>query len=164
MHRSPRRSRSWATTVFVGAASGVAGGFARLGWEVPFPPRTPEREATDPPQTLLEQVGFSPEFTHHAVTVAGHDVPVVSLGVHFAFSVGTAVTYDLVAQRWPKITFGRGTGYGIFVWGATHVVLMSLTHTVPAPWKRPISEHLSEFFGHALWMWTTDAVRRQLRP
>lgn len=115
MHRIPRRPRSWATTVFVGVASGVAGGIAKLGWEVPFPPRTPEREATNPPQTMLEQVGFSPDFTHRTVTVAGHTIPVVSLGVHFAFSVGAAVMYAVVAERWPKITVGRGTGYGVFV-------------------------------------------------
>lgn len=164
MARSSHGKHRLIAVAVAGAAAGVFGGFAKLGWEVPFPPRTPQREETNPPQKMLQQVGFSPEFTHRTLTVSGHEIPVVSLTVHFAFSVGAAVTYAVAAQQSPVITTGRGTAFGVAVWGATHIGLMTLTGTVPPPSQRPVNEHLSEFFGHAFWMWTTDAALRQLLP
>ncbi len=35
---------------------GLLSGIVKLGWEVMFPPRTPERNATNPPQELLQQL------------------------------------------------------------------------------------------------------------
>lgn len=34
--------------------------------------------------------------------------------------------------------------------------------TVPAPWDQPWQEHVSEFFGHIIWMWSIEIVRRDL--
>ena len=57
----------------------------KLGWEVMFPPRTPERNATNPPQELLQQLGFSSEFTHQTYTFSNMELPWVSFIVHFSF-------------------------------------------------------------------------------
>ena len=47
--------------VLVGLIAGIFSGIIKFGWEVPFPPRTPERNSTNPPQALLEQIfGMSP--------------------------------------------------------------------------------------------------------
>ena len=35
----------------VGAVAGLVSGLVKLGWENILPPRTPERDATNPPQT-----------------------------------------------------------------------------------------------------------------
>ena len=45
--------------ILIGMICGVVCSFSKLGWEVPFPPRTPARDETNPPQQLLQQVGFS---------------------------------------------------------------------------------------------------------
>lgn len=144
-----------------GIAAGLVGGMVKLGWEQVFPPRTPERDATNPPQTMLEQLGCSPEFTHRTITISGRDVPIVSLGMHFGFSLSAVIGYCLIGQRFPRITAARGTAYGVGVWFATHIVVMSVTRTVPPPSGRPLNEHLSEFFGHAAWMCSADVVRRE---
>ncbi|WP_370513934.1 hypothetical protein [Corynebacterium sp. zg331] len=34
---------------------------------------------------------------------------------------------------------------------------------VPAPWDRLLGEHASERFGHIVWMWSIEIVRRDLR-
>lgn len=34
---------------------------------------------------------------------------------------------------------------------------------VPAPWNQPFGEHFSEFFGHIVWTWSIEIVRRDLR-
>ncbi len=59
-------------------ASWPLSGIVKLGWEVMFPPRTPERNATNPPQELLQQLGFSSEFTHQTYTFSNMELPWVS--------------------------------------------------------------------------------------
>lgn len=51
-----------------GTAAGLISGLVKLGWEDVLPPRTPERNATNPPQRLLEQLGMSPNLTHSTYT------------------------------------------------------------------------------------------------
>ncbi len=41
--------------IYAGIIGGLLSGIVELGWEVIFPPRTPERNATNPPQELLQQ-------------------------------------------------------------------------------------------------------------
>ena len=31
------------------------------------------------------------------------------------------------------------------------------------PWDQPFGEHFSEFFGHIIWMWSIEVVRRDMR-
>ena len=42
--------------IYAGIIGGLLSGIVKLGWEVMFPPRTPERNATNPPQELLQQL------------------------------------------------------------------------------------------------------------
>lgn len=143
--------------------AGLLSGIVKLGWEVPFPPRSPERNATNPPQALLELLGMSPESTHATYTVLGNHMPVVSFLVHFSFSIACAILYCAVAEYWPKIKLWQGAAFGILVWFGFHVLLMPVLGVVPAPWHQPMAEHLSEFFGHIVWMWSIEVVRRDLR-
>ena len=90
--------RRLGTAAFVGIIAGIFGGIVKFGWEVPFPPRTPERNATNPPQALLEMFGFSPEITHQTYSYLGNDLPYMSFIVHFAFSIFFGVLYSVVAE------------------------------------------------------------------
>ena len=61
-----------------GTAAGLISGLVKLGWEDVLPPRTPERNATNPPQRLLEQLGMSPNLTHSTYTYSDQEMPWVS--------------------------------------------------------------------------------------
>ena len=115
--------------IYAGIIGGLLSGIVKLGWEVMFPPRTPERNATNPPQELLQQLGFSSEFTHQTYTFSNMELPWVRFIVHFSFSIVIAI-------------------------------IMPIMHTVPAVWDQPFQEHLSEFFGHIVWMMTIELVRQ----
>ncbi|KQB83854.1 YagU family protein [Corynebacterium oculi] len=167
-HVSPRTitepaRRRLGTALWVGIVAGFFSGIVKFGWEVPFPPRTPERNATNPPQALLELLGMSPEATHATYSYLGNQLPYVSFILHFAFAISFAVLYCLVAEYWPAIKMWQGAVFGVVIFVAFHVVLMPLIGVVPAPWDQPAAEHFSEFFGHIVWMWSIEIVRRDLR-
>ena len=48
-----RARRHPEVAALVGVVAGIFSAIVKFGWEVPFPPRTPERNATNPPQQLL---------------------------------------------------------------------------------------------------------------
>ena len=68
--------------------------------KVPFPPRTPARNATNPPQELLQQLGVSPETSHTTIGFNGNELPIYSFAVHFDFAVFFALLYCLAAERY----------------------------------------------------------------
>ncbi|KAB7653306.1 DUF1440 domain-containing protein [Sutterella seckii] len=149
--------------LLLGLVAGIVVAFAKFGWEVPFPPRTPLRDATNPPQELLQQLGFSFEFTHTTYEYSGNPRPIVSFVVHFGFSIFFAMLYCCIAEYWAGIKKFQGALYGIILYFAFHVVIMPLMGTVPAPWDQPFAEHFSEFFGHAFCFWLMEVVRRDMR-
>ncbi len=59
----------------VGAVAGLVSGLVKLGWENILPPRTPERDATNPPQTFLQQHGLTAAQTHATYTYSDHQIP-----------------------------------------------------------------------------------------
>lgn len=162
MSTNPRRRRI-PQALAAGVIAGIVSAIVKFGWEVPLPPRTPERNATNPPQELLQQLGFSEEFTHQTYTYLGNHLPWVSFIVHFLFSIGFAVGYAIIAEYYPQIKKGQGVLFGVGVWLAFHVIIMPAMGTVPAPWEQPFGEHFSELLGHAAWMWVIEIVRRDLR-
>ncbi|MBE6483178.1 MAG: DUF1440 domain-containing protein [Actinomycetaceae bacterium] len=155
--------RNFRVAFLVGLIAGVFSAIVKFGWEVPFPPRTPERNATNPPQQILEQLGFSSDFTHTTIGFNGNELPIISFIIHFGFSIFFALLYCLVAEKYPQIKLWQGAAFGLFLWIFFHVVLMPAIGTVPAPWDQPFEEHLSEALGHMVWMWSIEIVRRDLR-
>lgn len=155
--------RRLGVAVLVGVIAGFFSAIVKFGWEVPFPPRTPERNATNPPQVLLEQLGMTPAQSHTMVVFNGNELPIYSFIIHFSFAIVFAIFYCLVAEYFPRIKLWQGAAFGLFLWVAFHVVVMPLMGTAPAPWDQPWEEHFSEALGHALWMWSIEIVRRDLR-
>ncbi|UXR68915.1 DUF1440 domain-containing protein [Staphylococcus sp. IVB6246] len=139
---------------------GVISGIVKLGWEVMLPPRTPERNATNPPQELLQKFGFSHDFTHMTYQFSEQSMPWVSFIIHFSFSVAVALIYILLVKRYAKVAMGYGSVFGIVVWIGFHLILMPLMHVVPSMFDQPFHEHVSEFLGHIVWMMVIELVRR----
>lgn len=156
--------RRYKLAALLGLITGIIGGFIKLGWEIPFPPRTPDRNLTNPPQELAQQLGFSHDFTHATVSFNGNEVEYISLFMHFGFSIFFGgLVYCVVAEKYPQIKLWQGVAYGLFIWFAWHVVLMPALGTIPAPWDQPWEEWFSEITGHAAWMWVIELTRRDLR-
>lgn len=160
--RTPFSKLLW-QSVWYGFVGGMLSGFVKLGWEILLPPRSPERNATNPPQTLLQQFGVPKEVTHAYFTYSDQKVLYVSLIIHFGFSIVVAILYCLAAEYWKKTTLWQGAAMGAAVWVAFHLIIMPLMGTVPAPWNQPFSEHLSEFLGHVVWGWAIEVVRRSMK-
>lgn len=163
MATTPVNRRRYPAALAAGVLAGAISAIFKFGWEVPLPPRTAARNATNPPQELLQQLGFTQHFTHLTYTYNGWQLPYVSFIIHFAFSIGFAVLYALVAERWPRIKLWQGAAFGFAVWVGFHLVLMPLMGTVPAPWHQPFAEHFSECLGHIGWAWVIELTRRDLR-
>lgn len=155
--------RHYRVAVLVGLIAGAFSAIVKFGWEVPFPPRTPERNAVNPPQTLLEQIGFPESISRATVHFNGWDLPISSFVVHFGFAIFFGVLYCVVAERYPAIKLWQGAAFGFALWILFHVIVMPLMGTVPAPWDQPWQEHFSEAFGHVIWLWSIEIVRRDLR-
>lgn len=161
--QTPPQNRRYALAVLLGLIGGLFSAIVKFGWEVPFPPRTPERNATNPPQTLLEQLGMSPDAAHTMVVFNGNELPIYSFIIHFSFSIAFALIYCLVAERYTAITLWQGAAFGLAVWVVFHLILMPAMGTIPAPWDQPWQEWASEAGGHVIWMWSIELVRRDLR-
>ncbi|SUK64842.1 integral membrane protein [Staphylococcus aureus] len=146
--------------IYTGIIGGLLSGIVKLGWEVMFPPRTPERNATNPPQELLQQLGFSSEFTHQTYTFSNMELPWVSFIVHFSFSIVIAIIYCILVKKYAYLAMGQGAVFGIVIWVLFHLIIMPIMHTVPAVWDQPFQEHISELFGHVVWMMTIELVRQ----
>ncbi|WP_125681631.1 DUF1440 domain-containing protein [Levilactobacillus yonginensis] len=144
--------------VIAGGAAGVISGLVKLGWENVLPPRTEERDATNPPQTLLEQFGVPKTVTHATYHYSGHELPWVSYVIHFGFSTTFAVLYQIIGEKIPAVKKDAGTWFGLAIWVAFHLGIMPAMGTVPAAKDQPKTEHVSEALGHIVWMVTNDLV------
>lgn len=145
-------------SIWYGFISGMISGMVKIGWEALLPPRTSARNATNPPQRMLEQFGVSSSLTH-AYVLYSRDQKVYwfSLILHFSFSIFFAALFIFIAQYWPFIALWQGAAYGIIIWVVWHIILLPIMKTIPVPWKQPFAEHFSEFFGHIVWAWSIAA-------
>lgn len=151
----------------IGILAGVFGAIVKWGWEVPFPPRNPlvffpvdAGERVTPPKIFLEQLGLPTDWSY---VFSGMDMPLSIFIVHTLFSVVFGVMYCVIAEYWPRIKMWQGAVFGFFVYLFAHVIVMPLLHHVPPLVEIPFDEHLSEIFGHIVWLWGMEVVRRDIR-
>lgn len=141
--------------VFIGLIAGMISGMVKIGWEAILPPRTKERDETNPPQRLLQQMGMPRKWTHAYVHYSSDQkVYFVALILHFSFSVAFAILFVFLNQLFPIVSLWQGSIYGIVIWIIFHIIIMPATKTVPTALNQPFSEHFSEFFGHIVWSWS----------
>lgn len=146
------------TYAAAGAVAGLVSGLVKLGWEALLPPRTPERDETNPPQEYLQQHGLSYDQTHATYRYNGHDIPWVSLLMHFTFSSSLGAAYAVAGHYLPIVKMGQGTMFGLATWAGAHLVALPMQGTIPSAKDQPMEEHASEALGHMVWNWTNNEM------
>jgi putative membrane protein len=67
-----------------------------------------------------------------------------------------------LVEFFPIVAIGMGVGFGLAIWVGAHLIVMPWMVTPPT-WKLPLSEDLSEFFGHAVWGFVIEVFRHDFR-
>jgi putative membrane protein len=157
-NKNPITAKVFWKSVWYGIIVGIFSGWVKMGWENLFPPRTPARNAINPPQHMAQQLGFPDDLIFGTVTYNGNQIMPFTLLLHFTFAIVFSFLFILLIQNWKQVSMGQGVVYGLVLWVLWHIILMPLFGTTPAPWDRPFEEHFSECLGHAVWGWSIAIV------
>lgn len=91
---------------------------------------------------------------------------IMELGVgvtHIIFSIVFAVGYCVVAEVFPKIKLWQGLLAGALAQLFVHMISFPLMGLTPPLLELPWYENVSEIFGHLVWFWSIEIIRRDLR-
>jgi putative membrane protein len=146
------------TAIWAGLVGGCLASFTKWGVETILPARRPDRPS--PPVEMLKSLGLHADAMTYRYS--GQTMNYGAVATHQVFSMTFGVLYAVLAERYPAVTWGRGTGFGLVVTGAFHGVVLPLGGWAPPIWKLPADELSSEMFGHLLWAWTIDVGRREV--
>lgn len=155
--------RRYGVATLVGFAAGIMSAFVKWGAEVPLPPRTISdgRAEFNPPYLFLrDYLGIDPTSTVY--TFSEHIINPVMV-THILFSLVFAIGYCIVAERFPKVKMWQGVMAGIICTIAVHGINFPLLGLTPPLSQLPADEYLSEIFGHIVWFWAIELIRRDLR-
>lgn len=155
--------RRYGVATLVGFAAGIMSAFVKWGAEVPLPPRTISdgRAEFNPPYLFLrDYLGVDPTSTVY--TFSEHIINPVMV-THILFSLVFAIGYCIVAERFPKVKMWQGVMAGILCTIAVHGISFPLLGLTPPLSQLPADEYLSEIFGHIVWFWAIELIRRDLR-
>lgn len=155
--------RRYGVAFFVGIIGGIVSAFVKWGAEVPFPPRTftGGRDEFNPPFLFLrDYLGIDPTATVY--TFSEHIINPVMI-THILFSLVFAIGYCLVAEVFPKVKMWQGAMAGLLATVAVHGVSFPLLNLTPPLSELPFDEYFSEIFGHVVWFWSIEIIRRDLR-
>ncbi|MDN6636160.1 MAG: DUF1440 domain-containing protein, partial [Lacticaseibacillus paracasei] len=95
--------------------------------------------------------GLTAAQTHATYTYSDHQIPWVSLLIHFGFSSSLGALYAVAGHYVPLFKLGYGSMWGLGVWAGAHLWAMPALKIVPAAKDQPVEEHLSEAVGHMVW-------------
>lgn len=140
-----------------GAAGGVVGAGVKLVCEQIVPPRAPGREP--PPGILVSNVLQARR--GYGLDHAGKQK--AAMAIHWTFSTLTSAAYGALAEFFPVVTAGYGTGYGEAIWLASHESTLPLLHLTPPLSQVPASEQINEFVSHGIFGASVEATRRFVR-
>jgi len=181
---SNETTKRFGLAALLGIPIGIMSAFVKWGGEFPLPPRSPHdmfnaacgpesliraanqidcsRNFLNPPYVFLrDYLGITDPYAA-IYEFAGHAFNYVHF-THILFSIVFAVAYCVLAEKFPKITLWQGVAVGILVNIAVHVITLPILGLTPPLLTLPWYEHVSEFVGHALWFWSIELMRRDLR-
>lgn len=153
------QARRFDLAILLGIITGLISGMVKSGSEGFMPPRTPDRIA--PPVKMISDWGL--DASSMVYTYSEQIIHWGGMLIHYVFSIGFALIYCILAEVFPKIKLWQGMLFGLLVMIFSHGVLLPIMDLSPAPWLLPFDEILSELVGTALWMWTIEVFRRDLR-
>ncbi|MCU6529481.1 DUF1440 domain-containing protein, partial [Escherichia coli] len=78
-------------------------------------------------------------------------------------SIVFAVGYCVVAEVFPKIKLWQGLLAGALAQLFVHMISFPLMGLTPPLFDLPWYENVSEIFGHLVWFWSIEIIRRDLR-
>ena len=181
---SNETTKRFGLAALLGIPIGIMSAFVKWGGEFPLPPRSPKDmfNAACGPESLIraaDQIDCSRNFLNPPYVFlrdylgitdpyaaiyefAGHAFNYVHF-THILFSIVFAVAYCVLVEKFPKITLWQGVAVGILVNIAVHVITLPILGLTPPLLTLPWYEHVSEFVGHALWFWSIELMRRDLR-
>ncbi len=181
---SNETTKRFGLAALLGIPIGIMSAFVKWGGEFPLPPRSPHDmfNAACGPESLIraaDQIDCSRNFLNPPYVFlrdylgitdpyaaiyefAGHAFNYVHF-THILFSIVFAVAYCVLVEKFPKITLWQGVAAGILVNIAVHVITLPILGLTPPLLTLPWYEHVSEFVGHALWFWSIELMRRDLR-
>lgn len=153
------KNRNYIAALWAGFWGGNISSFVKWGTEIPFPPRTPDR--ISPPKQMIQDWGF--DVNAMVYNYSEHIVNWGVVAIHHVFSIVFALFYCMAAEIFPKIKLGQGLVFSLLVTIMFHGVLLPMNGWAPQMWELPMNEVISEIFGHAVWMWTIEIFRRDIR-
>ena len=155
----PAKDRRIALALFAGVVAGIISALVKSGFETLIPPRT--LSTTPPPVILLEKLGFNVDVMTYEWM--GYSINWGGNGVHILFSMTIAIIYCLAVERFPRANLLHGIAFGVGVSVLAHGLVVPLMGLSGWLWIAGPEALISEFVGTALWIWTIEAVRRDLR-
>lgn len=145
--------------MLIGIVAGVISALVKSGFETMIPPRT--AATLPPPLVLLEKLGV------HIDTLTyqwmGYSINWGGNGVHILFSVVIAIVYSVLVEYLPKARLFHGVAFGVGVSVFAHGLIVPLLGLSGWLWIAGSQALISEFVGTAFWIWTIEAVRKDLR-
>ncbi len=102
--------------IYAGIIGGLLSGIVKLGLGGHVSTSHTRTNVRNPPQELLQQLGFSSEFTHQTYTFSNMELPWVSFIVHFSFSIVIAIIYCILVKKYAYLAMGQGAVFGIAIW------------------------------------------------
>ncbi|MBF9000761.1 MULTISPECIES: YagU family protein [Vibrio] len=182
--QTPSSRRRYGLAAFIGLIAGIVSAFVKWGGEVPLPPRSPSdiftaacapehliraaanidcsRNFLNPPYLFLRDYLHVTDPNSPVYTFAGHVFNWVGV-THITFSIVFAVGYCIVAEVFPKIKLWQGLLAGFLATVAVHWISFTTMGLTPPLWDLPWYENVSEIFGHLVWFWSIEIIRRDLR-
>ena len=176
--------RRYGLAVFIGIIAGIVSAFVKWGAEHPLPPRSPfdmftaacgpeklirvaehidcSRNFLNPPYVFLRDYLNLADPNATVYTFAGHNFNYVGV-THILFSIVFAVGYCVVAERFPKIKLWQGLFAGALAQLFVHMITFPLLGLTPPLFDLPAYENIYEIFGHLIWFWSIEIIRRDLR-
>ncbi|MFP2241350.1 YagU family protein [Pseudescherichia vulneris] len=171
-------ARRYGLMAFIGLIAGVVSAFVKWGGEVPLPPRSPtdfftsacklgdlahcSRDFLNPPYLFLRDWLHVADPNAVVYMFAGHAINWVTV-THVTFSIIFGIGYCVVAEIFPKVKLWQGVWAGIVATICVHWISFPLMHLTPPLSQLPWYEYVSELFGHIVWFWSIEVIRRDLR-
>ena len=83
--------------------------------------------------------------------------------MHYGFGTAVGAVYGALAETRPEITRLGGIPFGLGVWASADEIGVPAAGLSKSPWDRPLRAHTYSMLSHAVYGFTTEAVRKAVR-